>query len=116
MPGRRAGGTVPGVPADDDLLLAGGPPPSAPPLSDAELERQALAADPDAPVPADAVALSAAGTLVDGALLPDWYMPAPTTRSRPRGSWQRKVAYVLIGAFLAIDAAGLCSTYGIFTL
>jgi hypothetical protein len=84
-------------------------------VSDDELAALALAADPYALVPADAVPIRPVGWSSDSALLPEWYMPSPMG-GRPGGrhhrSWQRKVAYVLIGTFLAIDAAGLCSTYG----
>lgn len=68
----------------------------------------ALAADPDAPVDPDARPL----VLGDGqsGLLPSWYMPAAV-----RWSGHRTRAAVVIGlvaTFLAIEAAGLCSTYG----
>jgi hypothetical protein len=85
-------------------------------ISDEELTALALAADPDAALPDDAVPLPGLGAVDDG-LLPTWYMPAPSTGGpRHHAPWQRKVAYTLIGAFLAIDAAGLCSTYGWITL
>ena len=45
-------------------------------------------------------------------LLPDWYMPAPAERTTPLPRWVRWVAIAIIAAFLAIDAVGLCSTYG----
>jgi hypothetical protein len=85
-------------------------------IGDDELTALALAADPDAPLPTDAVPFAPHGEDDDG-LLPRWYMPSPAGGGpRRHAPWQRKVAYVLIGAFLAIDAAGLCSTYGWITL
>ncbi len=103
------------------------------PITDDELAALALAADPASEVPADAVPLRSVGTFGmlggsgagaagfddpgdPGGLLPDWYMPSPTGGPRHHASWQRRVAYVLIGTFLAIDAAGLCSTYGWLTI
>jgi hypothetical protein len=74
-----------------------------------ELEALAMAADPSAPIPADAVPYSqvvGAGT----SLLPDWYMgPAVTVHA---SRWRRPVVIAVIAVFLLIDAAGLCSTYG----
>ena len=46
-------------------------------ISDEELEAEALAADPDAPVADDAVPWATAVGGADDDLLPDWYMPAP---------------------------------------
>ena len=80
----------------------------APIIDDDELTALALAADPDAPVDDDARPLTEAGA--DG-LLPAWYMPAPTTRRRLTG-WRRRVALLSISSFIAINAYGLCSTYG----
>lgn len=85
-------------------------------VTDDELTALALAADPYALVPADAVAIRAIGPSGDEGLLPEWYMPSPTGGPRRHRGWQRTVAYVLIGTFLAIDAAGLCSTYGWLTI
>ena len=45
-------------------------------------------------------------------LLPEWYMPPPAERTTPVPRWVRIAALVIIAAFLAIDAVGLCSTYG----
>jgi hypothetical protein len=94
-------------------VLEGGPPSSAPAgTDDDELVALALAADPDAAVGDDAVCL---WDLVDEDgpdLLPGWYMPAPAGAPAFRRGWRRRVALLLILAFLAIDAYGLCSTYG----
>lgn len=75
----------------------------------ADIERLALAGDPDGPLPDDAVPWSPthAGP---PALLPDWYMPAPAP-GLVRG-WRRTVAWLVIGASLAVVASGLCNTYG----
>jgi hypothetical protein len=78
-------------------------------VSDEELEALALAADPNAPLPDDAISYE----LVIGGgpnLLPDWYMGHATRVHASK--WRRPVILVLVVAFLAIDAAGLCSTYG----
>jgi hypothetical protein len=48
----------------------------------------------------------------DVTLLPDWYQPAPMRRARLLVGWQRRIAIATIVAFVAIDAFGLCSTYG----
>jgi hypothetical protein len=77
-----------------------------------ELEAMALAADPFAPLPDDAVPYDRfIGS--SPAMLPDWYM-GPATRVHA-SSWRRPVVLVVVAAFLLIDAAGLCSTYGIIT-
>ena len=72
----------------------------------------ALAADPDAPIDADAVPLSEFLRDDDERLLPEWYMPAPMQGGRRLHGWRRRVAILVIVAFLLIDAYGLCSTYG----
>jgi len=45
-------------------------------------------------------------------LLPQWYMPPPMAGALSARRWWRWVAIAIIVAFLAIDAYGLCSTYG----
>jgi hypothetical protein len=77
-------------------------------ISEEELTALALAADPDAPIPADAVPfVSNDGLAVD--LLPAWYMPAPSLRR----SRTRTVVFAgLVFSFLIIDVMGLCVTYG----
>ena len=82
-------------------------------MTDAELTALALAADPDAPVDVDAVPLSDyLRSEDDDGLLPEWYMPAPMQGARRLRGWRRRVAILVIVAFLLIDAYGLCSTYG----
>jgi hypothetical protein len=76
-------------------------------LTDEELAALALAADPDVPLSDDAVPIRAH----DGEeLLPDWYMPAPTSGARP--GWRRRIAITAVSSILLINAAGLCVTYG----
>lgn len=82
-------------------------------LTDEDLELQAMAADPDAAVDVDAVPLTSfLAPSADGSLLPDWYMPAPAGGVPARPGWRRRTAITIITAFVLIDAAGLCSTYG----
>ena len=83
-------------------------------ISDEELTAQALAAVPGE-VPDDAVPWSeAVADDVDGLdLLPGWYMPPPMVGGRILDGWRRRLALIVIVAFLAINAAGLCSTYGL---
>lgn len=103
-PGTEEGLTAP-APADEELTdeepAAG--------LTDDELTALALAADPDEPVAPDALPwdLHGSGQLC---LLPNWYMP-PVMAVRARG-WRVPVVVLLIGAFLLVDALGLCFTYG----
>jgi hypothetical protein len=81
-------------------------------LSDDELGVLALAADPDAEVPADAVPLDDLLGTARPNLLPGWYMTAPMSGARVLRGWRRQVIYVVIAAFLTITAFGLCNTYG----
>jgi hypothetical protein len=86
-------------PVDDDVIV-----------SDDDLAAEALAADPEQPIPADAVPLSFDGEPVPG-LLPDWYMPAATRAVH--GRLRRSVVGVFVLALVVITAAGLCVTYGL---
>ncbi len=80
-------------------------------VSDEELEAEALAADPDAPLDDDALPFPLAGEVDDGfALLPDWYMP-PARRSR-RTRVVASVVLLIVGSLLLSEAFGLCLTYG----
>ena len=77
-------------------------------VSDEELAELALAADPDAPIADDAVPF---GQRDCAALLPDWYMPVPVGLARsPR---KRAAVGVIVLSLLALNAAGLCVTYGV---
>ncbi len=78
-------------------------------LTEAELTELALAAEPMSAPAEDAVPI--ATFLGQGpGLLPTWYMPAPMARFSPR--WRLPVVLALVGAFLIIEAFGLCSTFG----
>jgi hypothetical protein len=77
-------------------------------LTDEALTAQGLAADPDLPLAPDARPFTPDGA--PAGLLPEWYMPAPTSRRRSRG--RTAVVAVVVGAALLINALGLCFTYG----
>jgi len=79
------------------------------PVSDAELTALALAADPDLVLGPNAVSIWAQAD-AEAQLLPAWYMPRPLRRAST--TRQRVVIGVVVAAFLVINAAGLCSTYG----
>jgi len=80
-------------------------------ISDEELTALALAADPDQPLDADAVPL--ADYLAESfGPLPEWYM-APVM-ARHSGRRRQAIILAVVGAFLLIEAFGLCSTYGQF--
>jgi hypothetical protein len=81
-------------------------------ITDEELTALALAADPDQPIPHDAVSLWELDPARSDPLLPDWYMPAAAGGVGAGPGWRRRVGLLVIGSFLAINAAGLCSTYG----
>jgi len=81
-------------------------------ISEEKLTELALAADPDAPLPADAVPMDV--HLMQLGPLPLWYMP-PVARSGS-GKWRRPIVLAVVGAFLLIDALGLCNTYGVLSL
>ena len=78
-------------------------------FTDDELAEAALAADPDAPIPDDAVPFGQEDR--GGALLPEWYMPAPVSVRRTR---PRVVAVsAIIVSLIVVNGAGLCVTYGL---
>jgi len=80
------------------------------PLSDAELTALAMAADPDAPLSADAVPFHVHMAQFAGAALPQWYMAPATARASAR--WRLPVVMTIVSAFLLIEAFGLCNTFG----
>jgi len=84
-------------------------------VSDEELSALALAGDPDTVVADGARCLWDIVAQDDGVLpggLPEWYMPPVSAGPRQHPRWRRRVALVIICAFLTVDAYGLCSTYG----
>ena len=81
-------------------------------VDDAELEAEALAAAPVDEVPDDAVSWWEVVSPTDLGLLPTWYMPTASAGARRLIGWKRALAWTLVLMFLAINAAGLCSTYG----
>ena len=78
-------------------------------VTDDELTALALAADPDQPIPDDAVPFTVPGQL-DTALLPEWYMPAPSLR---RSTSRTIVLAGVAIALFVINVGGVCVTYGI---
>jgi len=78
-------------------------------FTEAELTELALAADPHAPLDADAVPLGEYLSQTPG-LLPTWYMPSPM--ARPGKAWRVPVVVAIVAAFVIIEAFGLCSTFG----
>lgn len=79
-------------------------------FTDEELTALALAAEPGAPIGQDAVPLALYLGRTSGPL-PEWYMPSPMTRVH--AWWRLPVVMTIVGAFLIIEALGLCNTYGI---
>lgn len=80
------------------------------PITEAELTELALSVEAGLPPAPDAVPL--ADYLGGGTpgLLPTWYMPTPMARINPR--WRPPVVLTVVAAFVLIEAAGLCSTFG----
>jgi hypothetical protein len=76
-------------------------------VPDEELERLALAASPEVELGDDAVAWSPAGR---DPLIADWYMPAPIATRHDLKT--RLVVGATIASIVAINATGLCVTYG----
>jgi len=89
-------------------------------ISDEELTALALGADPDQGIDPAAVPLAQYLASIHETgesdpqgqvgLLPSWYM-APVV-SRRVGRIPQLIVLVVIATFVAIEAAGLCSTYG----
>src|SRR3984957_19092976 len=82
-------------------------------ITDDELTELALAADPDAPLPEDAVPIGVHLSQFAAAPLPLWYMPAVARSSG--GRWRLPVVLAVVSAFFLIDALGLCNTYGVLS-
>ena len=85
-------------------------------LTDAELTRLALAADPEAELGDDAVCLWDLGDGAARDLLPSWYMPSASATPRVLHGWSRAVVMSVIATIVLINAVGLCVTYGWVTL
>lgn len=82
------------------------------PFTDEELTAMAMADNPDRPLGKDVVPMSVYLAGLSGSLvsqLPEWYMPPVMARG---GKWRVPVVLAIVGAFLVIEALGLCSTYG----
>ena len=94
-------------------MVQDAPAASEPGITEEELTELALAADPNEPIPVDAVPIDAHLSNF-AAALPLWYM-APVVRT-PGGRWRRPIVFGVVGAFLLIDALGLCNTYGVLSL
>jgi hypothetical protein len=77
-------------------------------VSDAELTALALAADPDAPIPDDAVPFGDHDPATF-ALLPQWYMPAPGIQ---RGRGRAAVMLAFAASLVVVNIGGFCVTYG----
>ncbi len=82
-------------------------------LTDQELTDLALAADPGAPIPEDAVPIGIHLARF-AAPLPSWYMSPALSRDGRR--WKTPFVLAIVSAFFLIDAMGLCNTYGILSL
>jgi hypothetical protein len=79
-------------------------------FTDAELTELALAADAGRPLGDDAMPIGEYLRDERRAALPDWYMPVAVRFGPSRG--RRAVVLTIVAAFLVVNAAGLCSTYG----
>lgn len=74
-----------------------------------ELTTLALAADPDLEPDPDAEPFG--GAPAGASLLPEWYMPMPTSIRRTRS--RVVMVSVIIAALVVVNGAGLCVTYGL---
>jgi hypothetical protein len=83
-----------------------------PELTDEELTRQALAAEPNLVLDDDTLPLFDPDER--GGLLPGWYMPTAVAHSSRRS--KRAVVVLLIVALLLVVASGFCITYGALTI
>ena len=82
-------------------------------ISDDELTRLALAADPEQAIDPGALPLTPFGSL-SGVSLPLWYMPPVTARAG--GGWRVPIVASVVLALLFINALGLCITYGVLAV
>ena len=83
-------------------------------FGDDELTALALAADPDAPIPPDAVPFGVAtGADLLPALLPAWYMPAPQLSASTRTPRRVIAVGAIVVSLVVLNGVGLCVTYGV---
>ena len=82
-------------------------------VSDEELTRLALAADPHAPLTADAQPWDF-GAALGAELLPTWYMPRAIATER--GRWTKFAVVSVVAGIVFINAFGLCITAGFITV
>ena len=82
-------------------------------LTDVELTALALAADPDLPIPEDAIPISLYWAQLPIGL-PNWYMPPVMSRGCKR--WRIPVVLLIVAAFIIIEGLGLCNTFGQLTI
>jgi hypothetical protein len=87
---------------------------SGPPFTDDELTELALAADPNAPLGEDAVPIGVHLAQL-GTPLPGWYMPPAMAVAGAGHRWRVPLVATVVGAFLLIEALGLCNTYGVLS-
>lgn len=80
-------------------------------VTDEELEREALAADPN-PSLVDARPITELLDDFGDSTLPAWYMPAVMPGGPRLRGWRRGTVFAFIAALLVIEAFGLCTTYG----
>ena len=95
---RRGGGSVGAVATDT--------------FTDEELTELALAVAPEPEVDASSPSLWELTEPHAEGLLPAWYMPSAHAGTRRLVGWRRNAVFAVVTAFVAIDAVGLCSTYG----
>ena len=85
-------------------------------FTDDELTALALAAPASDVADDEAVSYWDVVAPRDLGLLPEWYMPSPSAGPRRLAGWRRQLVFLVIGSIVAINAAGLCITYGHVTL
>ncbi len=81
-------------------------------ISDDELAREALAADPDLAVDENGPSLWDLSGGATDPLLPAWYMPAPTVGRKQVRGWRKRVVLSVVVTFCLLDVSGFCATYG----
>lgn len=82
-------------------------------LTDEELTALAMATDPDAILDDPSAEPVSWSVLQLPTGLPGWYMPP--VMARGGSHWRLPVVLAVVGAFVLIDALGLCNTYGVLS-